>query len=153
MPALSDVFGPALAAVDVSAASRREAVEALVALVAAAGKASDPAALVEAVMEREALAPTGLGEDCAIPHAQTDAVAETVVAAVRLADPVDFGAPDGTPARLAFLIAGPKDSAAVHLRLLSKLARIMSDPGFRARALAAPDGPSLAACILSAGQS
>jgi len=152
MPALMDVFSAALAAVDVGAASRREAVEALVALVAAAGKVRDPAALVEAVMEREALAPTGLGEDCAIPHAQTDAVAETVVAAARLSAPVDFGAPDGTPARLVFLIVGPKDSAAVHLRLLSKLARIMSDPDFRAQALAAPDGRSLVDCVLSAGQ-
>ena len=152
MPALSTALSPDRAAVGVRAASKREAIAALVDLLAAAGKAPDRDALLAAVLEREALAPTGLGDDCAIPHAQTDAVAETSVAVVRLAEPVDFGAPDGSPARLLFLLAGPRDSAAVHLRLLSKLARLLSDPEFRRALLDAPDGVALAGLILDADE-
>ncbi|PKL23809.1 MAG: hypothetical protein CVV47_13440 [Spirochaetae bacterium HGW-Spirochaetae-3] len=149
MPTLSAYFGPDRCAVDVSAPTKADAVAALVDLLAAAGKAPDRDALVRAVMEREALAPTGLGSDCAIPHAQTDAVTETSLAAIRLAEPLDFSAPDGTPARLVFLIAGPKDSAALHLRLLSRLARTLCDPAFRAAAIAAPDASSFAAAFLA----
>jgi mannitol/fructose-specific phosphotransferase system IIA component (Ntr-type) len=147
--ALSSYFEPVRCAVGVRAVTKAEAVAALVDLLAATGKAPDRDGLLRAVMEREALAPTGLGDDCAIPHAQTDAVSETALAAIRLAEPLDFGAPDGTPARLVFLIAGPKDSAALHLRLLSRLARTLSDPDFRDAALAAPDAPAFAAAILA----
>lgn len=152
MPALRSVLSPECAAVGVRAADKREAIAALVDLLASAGKAPDRDGLLAAVLEREALAPTGLGDDCAIPHAQTDAVTETSVAVVRLADPVGFDAPDGSRARLAFMLAGPKDSAAVHLRLLSKLARLLSDPEFRQALLDAPDGAALAGLIIDADE-
>ncbi len=149
MPRLSTVFAPSCAAVDVRAATKADAIAALVDLLAAAGKAPDRAGLLTAVMEREALAPTGLGEDCAIPHAQTDTVMETAIAAIRLAAPMDFGAPDGTSARLVFLIVGPKDSAALHLRYLSRLARVRSDPGFHDSAIAASDPAAFSATLLA----
>jgi len=149
VPRLSSAFAPACAAVDVRAATKADAIAALVDLLAAAGKAPDRDGLFRAVMDREALAPTGLGEDCAIPHAQTDTVSETAIAAIRLAAPLDFSAPDGTLARLVFLIVGPKDSAAQHLRLLSRLARVLSDPDFHDAAIATPDAATFAAAILA----
>ncbi len=152
MPALRNALAPDRAAVGVKAADKREAIAALVDLLAAAGKAPDRDALLAAVLEREALAPTGLGDDCAIPHAQTDAVSETSVAVVRLAEPVGFDAPDGSPARLVVLLAGPKDTAADHLRLLSKLPRLLSDPEVRRALLEAPDGAALAGLIIGADQ-
>jgi fructose-specific phosphotransferase system IIA component len=145
---LHEVFNPACAAVNVTACDKTEAISVLVDLLVKSGKVPDREALIKAVMEREALAPTGLGEDCAIPHAQTDVVSTTSIAAVRLATPVDFNAPDGTTARLVFLIVGPKDSAAVHLRLLSRLARILSDIDFRTTAMAAPDAAAFASMLL-----
>jgi len=149
MPRLDAVFRPSYAAVNVRAASKADAIAVLVDLLAKSGKTADRDGLLRAVLDREALAPTGLGDDCAIPHAQTDAVDSTSLAAIRLVDPIDFGAPDGTPARLVFLIVGPKDSASVHLRLLSRLARVLCDPDFRDGALSAPDAASFAAAILA----
>jgi len=143
------VFAPSCAAVEVRAATKADAIAALVDLLASAGNAPDPAGLLAAVMARESLAPTGLGEDCAIPHAQTDTVSETAIAAIRLESPMDFGAPDGTKARLVFLIVGPKDSAALHLRYLSRLARVLGDPDFHDAAIAAPDAAAFAAVILA----
>lgn len=149
MPRLSSVFAPSCSAVDVNVATKAEAIAALVDLLVAAGKASDRTGLLSAVMDRETIAPTGLGEDCAIPHAQTDTVTETAIAAIRLATPMNFGAPDGTSARLVFLIVGPKDSATQHLRYLSRLARLLSDPDFRDATLLAPDAASFSATILA----
>jgi len=149
VPRLSTVFTPSCAAVEVRAATKADAITALVDLLAAAGKAPDRAGLLAAVMAREALAPTGLGEDCAIPHAQTDTVTETSIAAIRLAEPLDFGAPDGSSARLVFIIVGPKDSAALHLRYLSRLARVLGDPDFHDAAFAASDAAAFVAAILA----
>lgn len=139
MPSLRSVLDPGCVAVDVAAVSKDAALSALVDMMAGSGITHDGAGLLRAVLEREALAPTGIGGECAIPHAQTDAVAETRMAVIRLAQPIDFGAPDGTAARLVFLIVGPKDSAALHLRLLSRLARVLSDDEIRGRLLAVPD--------------
>lgn len=73
------------------------------------------------------------------------------MAALRLAAPVDFGAPDGRPVDLVFAIVGPRGGAGEHLRLLSKLVRALHDPAFRAAARAAADGPALAGLIMDKG--
>lgn len=147
MPSLRSVLEPGCVAVNVVAPDKQAAIGVLVDMLAASGHTDDRAGLQRAVMDREALAPTGIGSSCAIPHAQTDIVARTALAVVRLAEPLDFGAPDGTTASLVFLIVGPKDSAAVHLRLLSRLARVLGDDEIRNALLAAPDAAALAEAL------
>jgi len=144
MPALRSVLDPACVAVNVVAPDKQAALGVLADMVAASVQTDDPAGLLRAVLDREALAPTGIGSSCAIPHAQTDVVKRTAMAAIRLDKPLDFGAPDGTKAELVFLIVGPKDSAAAHLRLLSRLARVLSEDEIRDRLLAAPDASAFA---------
>ncbi len=149
MPSLRSVIEPGCVAVDVAAADKQAALAALVDMLAVSGTTQDGAGLMQAVLDREALAPTGIGSECAIPHAQTDLVAETRMAALRLTTPLDFGAPDGTPARLIFLIVGPKDSAALHLRLLSRLARVLGDDDIRTRLLEVPDSAAFVEALCS----
>lgn len=144
MPALRSVLEPACVAVSVVAPDKQAALAVLVDMIAASGNTDDPAGLLRAILDREALAPTGIGSSCAIPHAQTDVVRRTAMAVIRLDEPLDFGAPDGTKAVLVFLLVGPKDSAAVHLRLLSRLARVLGDDEIRDRLLAAPDASAFA---------
>ena len=128
---------------------RAGVIKALVGLLDRAGACSDAALLERDVNAREELMPTGLGEGCAVPHAQSAGASRIAVAAAVLARPVDFRAPDGVPARLVFLMAGPPDSATTHLKLLAKLARLLHDPDFRAAALASRDGPALRALVVS----
>lgn len=134
-------------AADISAADKREAIGLLVGLLAASGKVRDRAALLADVLAREASFPTGLEDGCAVPHAGSDAMESTAIAAARFKPPVDFGSPDGSLSSLVFLMAGPKDGAGLHLKLLSKLARFMHDPEFRRQASEAPDAAALAALI------
>lgn len=149
MAGLRDYLDPDCVVAGLEETDREGVVRSLVKLLAAAGKVLDPETLVRDVLERERLAPTGLGEACAVPHAQSASVETTVLAAASLAKPVDFCAPDNKPASLVFLMAGPKDSAGLHLKLLSKLARFMHDPEFRQAALQAADGPALSDLIFS----
>ena len=147
MISLRSILDPACVVVDLDNHNKGDVIKSLVNLLAAGDAVSDPKALLQDVMAREALAPTGMGMSCAIPHAHSTAAMRTVVAAARLRSPVDFGAPDGTPATLVFLMVGPKDAAGIHLKLLSKFARFLHDDTFREAAMAAPDAASFAELI------
>jgi len=147
MISLRSILDPACVVVDLDIRNKDEVIRKLVALVSAGAAVSDQDGLLRDVMAREALAPTGMGMSCAIPHAHSASVLRTVVAAARLRNPVDFGAPDGSPATLVFLMVGPKDAAGIHLKLLSKFARFLHDDAFREAATAAVDAAAFAELI------
>jgi fructose-specific phosphotransferase system IIA component len=147
MISLRSILDPACVVVDLDIQSKDQVIKHLVDLVSTGDAVADYDGLLRDVMAREALAPTGMGMSCAIPHAHSAAVLRTVVAAARLKSPVDFGAPDGSPASLVFLMVGPKDAAGVHLKLLSKFARFLHDDSFREAAMAAADAAAFAELI------
>lgn len=131
MPRLDIACDPRGVAIGVKARTKQDALAAAVDLLAKTGQAKDRDGLLKAVIEREALAATGIGEGCAIPHAKTDLVTGPGVAALRLAKPIEFGDATGAPVRLIFLIVSGRDQAGEHLRLLSKLARMLSNKELR----------------------
>ncbi|WP_159061042.1 PTS sugar transporter subunit IIA, partial [Streptomyces hygroscopicus] len=89
---------------------------------------------------REEQGTTGLGEEIAIPHAKTDAVTAPVVGFARSPEGIEWGAPDGTKARLVFMIAVPEAAAGdEHLRILARLSRTLMAAEFRERLLGAAD--------------
>ncbi|MBO3682685.1 fructose-specific PTS transporter subunit EIIC [Streptomyces sp. NEAU-YJ-81] len=109
-------------------------------LLAATGKVADRAELVRAAFAREDQGTTGLGEEIAIPHAKTDAVTAPVVGFARSPEGIEWGAPDGTKARLVFMIAVPEAAAGdEHLRILALLSRKLMGAEFRERLLGAAD--------------
>ncbi|WHX20563.1 fructose-specific PTS transporter subunit EIIC [Streptomyces malaysiensis subsp. malaysiensis] len=109
-------------------------------LLAATGKVVDTAELVRATFAREDQGTTGLGEEIAIPHAKTDAVTAPVVGFARSPEGIEWGAPDGTKARLVFMIAVPEAAAGdEHLRILALLSRKLMGAEFRERLLGAGD--------------
>ncbi|MFF3546106.1 fructose-specific PTS transporter subunit EIIC [Streptomyces platensis] len=119
---------------------KQAAIREMAELVAAAGTVADVDELVRVALAREAQGTTGLGEEIAIPHAKTDAVTAPVVGFARSADGIDWGSPDGTRARLVFLIAVPEAAAGdEHLRILALLSRKLMDADFRARLQGAED--------------
>ena len=117
--------------INVQAPEKEAVIHRLVAALARSGAVSDPALLEKDVLEREELVSTCVGLGCAVPHAHSAAAATTMIAAASLNPPADLDAPDGEPVSLVFLIAGPEDSAGLHLRILSKLARLLHDGEFR----------------------
>lgn len=109
-------------------------------LLATTGRVADTAELVRAAFVREEQGTTGLGEEIAIPHAKTDAVTAPVVGFARSPEGIEWGAPDGTKARLVFMIAVPEAAAGdEHLRILARLSRTLMAAEFRERLLGAAD--------------
>ena len=84
-----------------------------------------------ALIQREKEAPTAIGQAAAIPHAYLPGIEEQVVFFVRLARPMNLGAPDGIPTHFLFFLLGPPDATAQHLDTLANVARMMSDDEFR----------------------
>ncbi|MFC7926308.1 MULTISPECIES: fructose-specific PTS transporter subunit EIIC [Microbacterium] len=138
---MSEIITPALVSLDESLGTdKRAVIDALAARVAAAGRASDAAALAADAWKRELTDETGLPGGIAIPHAKSAAVREATLAFARLKPGIDFGADDG-PADLVFLIAAPDTAAEEHLAVLSQLARSFMREDFTAglRSAATPE--------------
>jgi PTS system nitrogen regulatory IIA component len=87
--------------------------------------------LIDALMARESLGSTAIGQGIAIPHAKCDC-ADKLVAAFGLSKKgVDFDSLDGEPAHIFFLLVAPQDSAGPHLKALARISRLLKDKYFR----------------------
>jgi Kef-type K+ transport system membrane component KefB/mannitol/fructose-specific phosphotransferase system IIA component (Ntr-type) len=84
-----------------------------------------------AVLERELVAPTGLGDEVAIPHAPVEGLTKIVVALGLSPTGIDFDAPDGRPARIVFLLLLPPRAYEKEVRVLAALSRSVFDPAAR----------------------
>ncbi len=93
--------------------------------------------LFDRIKYRESLGTTAIGEGVAIPHARNPMVKEMVLLVGRSTPGVDFSSLDGKPVHLFFLLLIPPDEKVKNLAVLAEIARIVKDPDFLARILAA----------------
>lgn len=84
-----------------------------------------------AIHEREKIMSTGVGKGFAIPHAKTNSVTEIIAAFGRIENPVDFNALDNRPVNLVFLLVGKENLVGAHIKLLSRISRMMNKDEFR----------------------
>lgn len=87
----------------------------------------------KAVLERENIMSTGIGNEFALPHGKTNAVTDTIGALATLDHPIDFDSLDNRPVNVVFMLLGRENAVGVHLRLLSRISRMMNDDTFRKR--------------------
>ncbi|HOA60403.1 MAG: PTS sugar transporter subunit IIA [Verrucomicrobia bacterium] len=109
--------------------------------------------LLEALLAREQLASTGIGDGIAIAHARNPVVlhvVKPVLALCFLEQAVDFGALDGRPVRALFTLVSP--SARAHLDLLSRLSFALRDADFKNMVLAQADRDTLLGTIRRLGR-
>ncbi|MGB7982087.1 MAG: fructose-specific PTS transporter subunit EIIC [Candidatus Nanopelagicales bacterium] len=120
------------------AASKEQAIDKLIDLLSAQDTITDKKVLRTAVMDRESLMTTGIGEGIAMPHGKTRAVSRAGVAFAKAPAGIDWGALDGEPAHLLFLITAPEQADGdEHLRILAMLSRKLVDPDFKERLMGA----------------
>ncbi|QEH67007.1 PTS fructose transporter subunit IIABC [Cellulosilyticum sp. WCF-2] len=111
--------------------SKSEAINYLLDLMYSTGNISDKEVYKSAILAREDLSTTGIGEGIAIPHAKTSAVKKATLVAAVSKDGVDYEALDGAPSHLFFMIAAPDGANNTHLDVLSRLSTILMDAKFR----------------------
>ena len=115
---------------------KNTALEALVEMHDKAGNLSDKKKDREDILAREAESTTAVGEGIAIPHAKSSAVLKPGLAVMTVKDGIDYGAPDGKPSNLLFMIAAPEDGD-LHLEVLSRLMTLLMDLDLRKNLLEA----------------
>ena len=106
-----------------------EALDVLVELQESNGVITNGTAYYKAVCEREtAGGTTAIGEGIALPHACNAGVAAPGLAALTLRHGLDWGAADGQPVDLIFMIAVPPNRQSEHLMILARLVNLLSEP-------------------------
>lgn len=131
-----DLLKPEAITLGLDISSKDDAINALIGLHAAAGNLKDKDAYKAAILAREEQGSTAIGDGIAVPHAKTSAVKAPALAAITVKNGVDYGAPDGKPSDLLFMIAATEDGD-VHLEILSRLMVMLMDPDFTAKLRAA----------------
>lgn len=107
--------------------NKKEIIAELVELVAKSGKLKDRKAFLKAILEREKLGSTGIGNGVAIPHAKSKVARGFVLVLGRKDEGIDFGALDGERTYLFFSLASPEDDVGGHLKVLAEIARLIKD--------------------------
>ena len=126
-------------ALNPSVNTKEEAINTLVDLMDVTGRLNDKEAYKEAVLARESLSTTGIGDNIAIPHAKTTAVKEPGLSAMVLTNGIDYDSLDGEPAKLFFMIAAPVDGGNIHLETLARLSGMLMDNDFKENLINASD--------------
>jgi PTS system, fructose subfamily, IIA component len=106
---------------------KSEIIDELVAIIADSGKAKNKKALAAAIMGRENLGSTAIGNGVAVPHAKIDGIKSAVLAFGRSAGGVDFNSLDGEKTHLFFMLISPKEDVGSHLKILAKISHLIKD--------------------------
>ena len=144
---LSTVLNQECTRAGVHCQSKKRALEIISEL--AAKQLSLPSQVVfEAILTREKMGSTGIGNGIAIPHAKTDAIDHSAISIARLVHPVDWGSLDGQPVDLVIMLTlNAQQGADEHLRIFSRLARRMMYDEFRQQLRQAPNAAALCALL------
>lgn len=138
MSLLASLLAPERILLDVAAASKDGLYEEVGARLA--GMLGVPAKTLTASLQaREKLGSTGLGQGVAIPHGRIKGLKQACGCFVRTQAPVPFGAPDGLPVNLVFVLLVPEHATDLHLQILSELAQCFGDKTFREQLLGLSD--------------
>lgn len=124
-------------AIDLPADSKEEALNKMIDMLANSPNVLDIERVRSAILEREKLMSTGVGHGFAIPHGKTDALQDIIAAFAITREPIDFQALDNQPVQLIFMLVGKETHVGTHLKLLSRISRLMNNESFRQQLLSA----------------
>ena len=116
---------------NINPSDKSECINELIDLMDKTGNISNKEEYRKAILAREDLSTTGIGDGIAIPHGKTSAVKRASLAAAVCKQGVDYDSLDGMPAHLIFMIAVPDNNDNLHLEVLARLSTILMDEGFR----------------------
>jgi nitrogen PTS system EIIA component len=147
---LADILRESCVIADIQGVAKREILLEMVGTLKKAKLIEDIDSAVEIVMERESLGSTGIGDGVAIPHGKMKKLKTILCVAGRSKEGVNFNAVDGQPVHIFFLVLAPEDSASLHLKVLSRISKVLRDQSFRKKLLTLSDAHEIYASIIEA---
>ncbi|MCF3097052.1 PTS fructose transporter subunit IIC [Aeromonas australiensis] len=134
---------------DLKATRKEEVFTEMARLLTSQGKVSDEQAFIKDLWAREELGNTGFEEGVALPHAKSAAVSTPAVAIGISRNGIEYGAEDGKPSHIFFMIASPDGGANHHIEVLAELSGKLIEEGFIAKLLAANTPADALALLLA----
>lgn len=128
---LEDILIPERCFCEIDGVSKKRVLTMVSELVAKNTPAAlDSDAIFSALMAREQLGSTGLGNGIAIPHCRVNACNKIIGALVTLKEPIDFDAIDGKPVDILFVLIVPTTEHEDHIKVLAGLAELFNEEDF-----------------------
>jgi len=134
---ITDILDRQTVILDLDVNDKDEALRRMIDVLAASGKVSDVEQLRRVIVEREKLMSTGIGHGVALPHGKTNVVETSLAALATLRTPIHFDSLDDKPVSIIIMLVGTEGNVGVHLRLLSRISRMVGSDAFRSSLLAA----------------
>ena len=129
---LTDFVVPAAILPDVKAPTKEAAIRAMVESLRLSGhiKPEDEEDIVSAILKREELGSTGIGNGVAVPHTKHPSVDQLIATVALAKEGVDFASLDGDDVYILFLLVSPPDRPGDHLRGLENISRHLRNQNF-----------------------
>jgi len=134
---ITDILNESVIRTNLPGTTKEEIINAMIDIVAGQPHVIDKEKMRIAIFEREKIMSTGVGSGFAIPHGKTDAVSDIVAAFAVTAQAIDYQSLDDQPVRLVFLLVGRDNMVGPHIKLLSRISRLMNKEDFRKQLLEA----------------
>lgn len=134
---LMDILSADSVIIDVRGETKEEIIEELVRALKVGTVVTDRDRVLQAVLEREKIMSTGIGDGIAIPHGKSDAVVRLAAALGTQRRGVDFEALDGEPAFVFFLLVSPANVSGPHIKALARISRLLKNDEFKKKLIAA----------------
>jgi fructose-specific phosphotransferase system IIA component len=132
---VSDLLNDDLVETGLAASSKEDLIEKMIDLLAHSKNVVDKEKVREAILERERIMSTGVGNGFAIPHGKSDGVSDLCAAFATTAEPVDYQSLDEQPVRLVFILVTRGTMVGPHIKVLSRMSRLMNKEDVRKRLL------------------
>lgn len=145
---LSEILKPEAIKVIASASSKKRLLHDI-GDVAQAAYGYSTTAVIEALMERETLGPTGVGHGVALPHARLSNVSDMTAAFILLEKPVDFDSVDRQPVDVVMALFAPLEAGVEHLKALALVSRTLRNADLCKKLRANHDPATLYALLTS----
>ena len=121
---IGEILDPSCVFLDLPAGDKSAVLRAMTDRLERLGQIHDSAAIHQLLMEREGLMTTGVRRGFAFPHAFNANIESSFLSLGAVADGVDFQSLDGEPVYFVFLLLGPPNNQAMHLRILARVSRL-----------------------------
>lgn len=128
---VSDLLNPGNVLHNLEADSKEELIKTMIHVLSEQLGKENTMRATRAVMERESIMSTGVGKGLGIPHAKINGIDQNFAVFARLKDPLDYGSIDDQKVNLVFLLIGPDGQSSTHIKLLSRISRLMNNDQFR----------------------
>jgi len=124
---LPDLLKEKYIVLDLQEKEKTKLIAELVNIVVKSSRIKNKEALFNAILEREKLGSTAIGNGVAIPHVKIKGFKKPLLILGRSIEGVNFDSLDGEKTYLFFMLISPQEKVGLHLKILAKISHLVKD--------------------------